>query len=151
MTSVSHTHPFKYCPDKRLLVASNVDGNQIMPVKSAHMGNINPTSGGLGGLLYDDLKLLQSCPYEKSREDCMDRIRSRDIFLALHGQPDIVNGKCGNLNTLASIIPVCSPGMSRLTQAIIQSPGSSATQTILAQEISSTCHFPIETSPIPPN
>ena len=141
MTSLSHTRPFEYCPDKRLIVATNIDGNRIIPIKSAHMD----------GLLYDDSKLLQSCPYAKSREECMDKMRSRDIFLTLNSQSDIVSGKCGNLNTLASKIPVCSPGMSRLTQAIIQSPGSSASQITLAQEISSTCNFPAYPSPIPPN
>ena len=71
MTSLSHTKPFASCPDKTLIQSKVVNSSFMYPDQSACLST-KP--------LFDDADLRQKCPYAKTQEHCMDRLRSQGIF-----------------------------------------------------------------------
>lgn len=139
MTSISYTKPFASCPDKTLIQSKVTNSGSMYPDQSACLST-KP--------LFDDADLRQKCQYVKSREHCMDRLRSQGIFKNLNNQPDLVRGQCGSLEVLANSLHFCTTGMQDLTSGIITNPSTLSDQQTMAREISQVCKFPVPTMPI---
>jgi len=134
MTSLSYTKPFASCPDKTLIQSKVVNSGFMYPDQSACLST-KP--------LFDDADLRQKCPYAKTQEHCMDRLRSQGIFKNLNNQPDLVQGQCGSLEVLANSLQFCTHGMQELTNGIITNSKTLSDQQTMALEISQVCKFAV--------
>ena len=87
-----------------------------------------------GKMLYSSVNLLESCPFAKTQEKCMDDLRSRSIFQNI---PEHTN----NLSTLTNAVNICTPGMKSLVEKINSDRHSSSVDKIRANELQQICKF----------
>ena len=87
-----------------------------------------------GKMVYSDVNLLESCPFAKTQDKCMDDLRSRSIFQNI---PEHTK----DLSTLANAMNICTPGMKALVQEINVDKQSSSADKIRANELQQICKF----------
>jgi hypothetical protein len=103
---------------------------------------IHSSSGGTpfetaclhGKMIYDNANLLQSCPFEKTRERCMDDLRSRLMF-------QNIPANTTDMARLANAMNICTPGMKSLIDQINLDSSSTTNDKIRANELTQICNF----------
>lgn len=87
-----------------------------------------------GKILYNNVDLLKSCPFEKTREACLDDLRSRSIFQNIPSDRT-------DLSKLANAMNICTPGMKTLVSQIQSDIQSTSDDKIRANELTQICNF----------
>ena len=123
------TYPFDKCPNLPLAMSST----------SACLGNCQDTLNK--NVLYDMKNLNTMCPKNKTYEKCIDDRKSLFIFSGLFSNNDISEGKCGDLDVIASSLNICTPGMDKITNYFSKNNDISQT---FAKEIRNVCNFPFK-------